>query len=455
MSFLRNLASVLTTQVAIAPLGLAASIVLARLLSVHDRGVYAVATEFAAVAVVVGQAGWPPTSIYRIRRDGAAPAEVATAAVFVWLAVSLLVVGFCFALRDALFGAMFVEENPIVLYLALAIIPFQLLGVFFTGLARALNLFLLHNAYQFLFSALSLLVIGGALFFGDQRAVVALATLLCVHVIVGVGLFVLVVRRSGLRFGLPTDEFRSSASFGMKSYAQNVLLNVHQRADIFLLAYFLADPGLVAIYAVAVGLANRARIVPNAIATAMFPAVAGLSGQQLGGFVARILRHSLTWMLVTVILLAAVAPLLIPLLFGEQYGPSVLPFLLLLPGTAFLTGYMVVARYFSARNLHEANLAVLGVSIAVNIGLNIFLIPRYGVVGAGLSSLVSYALQGAGGMLIFVWGSGENWRACVVLDRSDWQAYRQRACAFWDHGRRMLRPTPSPESPGSNERNRW
>jgi len=454
MSFVRNLVSVLTTQIAIAPLGLATSIVLARLLPVHDRGLYAVATELAAFAVVIGQAGWAPTAIYRLRRENAPPDAVATAALTVWLVISAALVGTCLAGRDVLFDRMFPADEPLVLYLALAIVPFQLLGLLFTGLARGLNLFSLHNLYQLLFALLSVVIIGLALLVGDQRTVVALSALLLVHAIVALGLLVLVLRHTGLRLRFPSLEIRASASFGLKTYLQSVLLNVHQRADIFILVYLLDDPAPVALYAVAVGLVNRARIIPNSIATTMFPTAADIVGPELGRFVARVLRHSTFWMVLTVVSLALIGPILVPLLFGSNYADSVAPFMALLPGVASLAAYMVIARYFTARNLHQVNLGIQTVAVALNITLNFVLIPRYGIVGAGLSSLASYGLQGLLGLIFFVWSTGESWRACLVLDGSDLRAYRESASAGWQ---RILRICSSSQIRGrskSGERTR-
>jgi hypothetical protein len=91
----------------------------------------------------------------------------------------------------------------------------------------------------------------------------------------------------------------------------------------------------------------------------------------------------------------------------------------------------------------------------VNLGLNFIWIPLYGVVGAGLASLVSYALQGGLGLIVFVSASGEPWRSCLLPDRSDWEDYAHHLHALRNRVRRAPAMPSSPETSGRGDRKQW
>lgn len=81
---------------------------------------------------------------------------------------------------------------------------------------------------------------------------------------------------------------------------------------------------------------------------------------------------------------------LIPFLYGKDFIPSILPLQILAIGVFFLMIRNVFATYNVAVNRQKNNLYGNGVSFFCTIVLNIILIPKYGVVGAAITSVVAY-----------------------------------------------------------------
>jgi O-antigen/teichoic acid export membrane protein len=117
---------------------------------------------------------------------------------------------------------------------------------------------------------------------------------------------------------------------------------------------------------------------------------------------------------------------MIPLLFGAQYRASIPAFLILLPGMVFYMVYRVVARFFVATDRQQANIASELTSLATNVGLNLWLIPKYGILGAALASLVSYTLSATFILTAFRIATGIGVRRMLVVDRADLELYRKR-----------------------------
>jgi O-antigen/teichoic acid export membrane protein len=81
------------------------------------------------------------------------------------------------------------------------------------------------------------------------------------------------------------------------------------------------------------------------------------------------------------------------LIFGPAFNGSIRPFMLLLPGIVLGALASPLSLYFTQhRGRPRINALISGVGLAVNIGLNIFWIPRYGISGAAAASSLAYGL---------------------------------------------------------------
>ena len=90
--------------------------------------------------------------------------------------------------------------------------------------------------------------------------------------------------------------------------------------------------------------------------------------------------------------------MLIPFLYGEKFRESVEALLILVPGIIAMTVYMILHSDLTGRGRAKITVYIFGMALILNIVLNLFLIPRYGINGAAFSSTISYSL-GACGLL--------------------------------------------------------
>jgi O-antigen/teichoic acid export membrane protein len=426
MSLIRNAASILTTQAVMVPLNIVASIVLARYLSLEDRGSFAIAVSIGAVTVVISMVGWPAASIFRLRRSRSDPALVATTGVMAVAAFSGLAIALCLVMRQQL-ADWFLRGTPLlVLYLALAMVPFQLLGNVFSGIARGLDRFAMQNRYRLAVSAGRLGAFSLVLVLAGGKLVEALVALLAVYAIASVGLTLSVTRLTGIRARPDRADFLGTLRFGSKAWAQALAGNVHERADLFMLAYLLQDSSEVALYAIAVGVSTYLYHFPEAIAVSALPQITALERGDAGRLAAATLRNTIVWVLLSVLVAAPIAPYLLPWVYGSAYAGSVAPFLVLLLAVPLRTLFLILARYFFAIDRQGVNISLVLVSMPLNIVLNLWLIPRYGILGAALASLISYSLEGIAIAAIFLGTAETGFREALLLRREDLAFYSER-----------------------------
>ena len=214
---------------------------------------------------------------------------------------------------------------------------------------------------------------------------------------IGFAAHVLAVRRLGVRpdfSGVDREELRMAVRrTGMLGLSALVLMLLF-RLDAILLEVFRGDDA-VAVYSVAYRLLETTLFVAFAINQAIFPVVSRSSerwkwreafrhAQAIGGFI------YLPFIAVCILEGSAV----IELLFGDRYaGPSSAILVWLAPAAllyaiAFFCNAMLTAAY-DGRALFLSSIA----ATVVNVALNIVLIPAYGGVGAGIATLIAYAVQ--------------------------------------------------------------
>jgi O-antigen/teichoic acid export membrane protein len=133
--------------------------------------------------------------------------------------------------------------------------------------------------------------------------------------------------------------------------------------------------------------------------------------------------------------LAAVAPVLIPAVFGDAFEDSVEALWLLLPGTVALAGSKVLTSYIFSQGRPLVNTGITAVSLVVTIVADLALIPRYGVNGAATASSIAYFAHFAAALFAYSRISGNRPFDAVAPRRED-------AALYLDAARNVLSRRP-------------
>lgn len=426
MSLFRNAISVLTTTVAVVPVQFVTSVVLARYLSVADRGLYGVALAFVVVGTMIAELGWGPALIYRVLRAGVPAARMAALALGFAVLEGGLVVVACLSMQGWILTRLMDGAPPPILYLALAAVPIRLGWVLFTSLARARDRFALQNWSMLMVSSSRLVGMVIVLILRHGAVYEALCVYLAAEALGTAVVAGQVIRDTGLSFRISWSDIREIQSFGIQAYVARLGAHLHERVDIFMLAYFLVDARYVGLYAVAVALITQLKVIPEAIGRALYPHLAASDEKQMAGVTARASRHAMGWVLLTTVAVAVLAPFAVPLVYGEPYRASVPALLILLPAMALLTRYRVLSTYFVSVGRQRVNVMSQATALAVNVTLNALLIPRMGIVGAAWASLASYGLVAVWISFAFAIDSGTPLGRTLVMNRADLGEYRRR-----------------------------
>jgi O-antigen/teichoic acid export membrane protein len=418
-SFTRNASSTALTQVARTFLGLGLAVILARWLSEADRGIYAVVATLAFFGDQLSQLGMRMTVIYRMSQPGVARARAVGAALELTFGAFALLAVIALLFVDPLRERLLLGADPVLVYVALVIAGADLFSGFGDAVARGMNRFDLHNADVIAIASLTLVVTWLSLV---VLQIGLLGTLLATAA-ARVGLLLLfgalTLRRSGAALSFDRQELGESLRFGAKGHLQVLLGRLHERVDVMLMAMLHVEPAQIAVYAVAVSVIDRLRVVPDSVSTALLPRLATMAPAQRGADTARVARGLAFWVSVSGLGLACVAPFLMPLVFGAPYAASALPLLVLLPATLMLAVRTTLSVYFVAVGRPGFNLRAQAAAVAVNVAVNLWAIPRFGILGAAFASVLSYSVEAGAALLAFKLSSGCSLRETLVVGRAD------------------------------------
>ena len=99
--------------------------------------------------------------------------------------------------------------------------------------------------------------------------------------------------------------------------------------------------------------------------------------------------------------LAIVGPWLIPLLFSSRFKGSYVPMVALLPGVILLGGGKVLTNDIAGRGHPEYNSITSGLALGLTVGLTVWLIPKYGILGASLASTIAYSTAFLASLVVY------------------------------------------------------
>lgn len=240
------------------------------------------------------------------------------------------------------------------------------------------------------------------------------------------------------RVGNVGRNWGAALSLGVRGQPANLATFFNYRLDVFIVNYLL-NPAQVGLYAVGVMASESLWQLPHAAATALFPRTARTIGAGADEFTCLVLRQVLLSACVLGVAMALASPVLIPLIFGADFTPSVAVIFWILPGTIALAAGKVMCADLAARGKVEHISLFALATLIVTVGLDLLLVPRMGIRGAALASSIAYLVDAALIAIALKWVLKVSWRQMLAPSKADWITYRQ-GIERWRQRRKTIAP---------------
>jgi O-antigen/teichoic acid export membrane protein len=386
----RNVLETYGTRVVVLVITFATAVVIARELGPTGRGLYAVAVTLGAIGAQFGNLGLHASNIYYVARDrGLLPALIGNTLAVVFVASIVAAIG-------GIGFAFWPNASPVhgtLLPLALASVPVGLAYLLTQGLLLGVDEVRAYNNIECGGKLLALMLIcilalGHAgtveLFFGATLSSVMVTFLWAL----------LRLRRvSGEPPKLSWTVFRQSIGIGARAYTIAFFGFLLLRIDLLMVKYMLGatEAGY---YSISQVLAENTMMFPVVVGLLLFPKLSAIKGKEEKLQLAnKALLVTAALMLPVVVIAAWAAAPIISIAFGRNFLPAVSPFAWLMPGTYFLGLETVMVQLLNSEGFPPIIVVAWIVNTIVNVALNFWAIPRYGITGASIVSSVCYFLM--------------------------------------------------------------
>jgi O-antigen/teichoic acid export membrane protein len=388
--FIRKILETIATRMALMGIGLVTSVIVARILGPEGRGIYAVASTTGALVVQFGNMGLHASNSYYVAKDRELLLPLLSNTFFASLGI-----GFGLAIIAQILFLIQPGLAPIqgpILMLTLAWVPFGLLYLLLQNLLIGTQKIRAYNTIEVGNRVISVLLVGALI----------LANWVTVETVYVSGFVALIVcilwtfwQFKVSLLALPffsSRLFLDNIRYGIKAYLSAIFAFLVLRIDMLMIQYILG-PTQAGYYSVAVSLADLIYMLPAIVGIILFPKLVALPNHEERWKVTRKVTAYLGIILsLSVCVAFPLAKPAIGLLYGKSFLPAAPAFIILGIGTIFygmnnILSYCLAAMAFPWFAVH-----IWVVMAALNIFLNLFLIKRFGIEGAALSSLLCYFL---------------------------------------------------------------
>ena len=383
-------------QVAVTTFQLLFTMLLARMLGKENYGIYALALMLPQLLMKILNMGIGPSVVYYLARRELSFSAAFWKVIKISFWVSLIGLGLEFFLLNLYSQELFPGVPVYLLLLAALMFPVLLLQELLPNLLLGIQNFKKYNLSYAVFPVVSLVVAWFLLVYVEAGVAYALLAFAAGQTASVMWLLYVVIK--GVRGDIYSSEveisWRELFSYSWKIHLSNIIGFLNYRIDIFLVN-LLASPVAVGIYFIAVQIVEKLWLLSQAVNTAIFPHLSGKYQRNSKDTSVTEVIGSATFVSTAVasLVIALLAPFIIKLFFGVEYGESAPVLIILLPGILATSVGRILSNDFSARGKPQLNLYVGVFTVTVNILANIYFIPIMGARGAALATTISYGLN--------------------------------------------------------------
>jgi len=253
-----------------------------------------------------------------------------------------------------------------------------------------------YSVYVFLFAALLVAIVKIMLIFLEAQ-LIYFAIAFSVYFILAAAGFLFVYRFNKLKLSRWKFNKELAVSLLKDSWPlilSGLVVSVYMKVDQVMIKNMLNSEE-VGFYAAAVKLSEAWYFIPVALTNSLFPAIVNAKkvSQEFYNNRMQKLYDILAWMAIAIAILVSIfSSDIIRIIFGNEYN-SAAPVLTIYvwAGVAVFLG-VASSQYLINENFTKLSFSRTFIGMVLNILLNFILIPKYGIIGAAVATLVSYSV---------------------------------------------------------------
>lgn len=418
MLFRKAFSITLITQSLTFILGILNTILIVRAIGPQGRGTYSILLTTVSILSVLSSGGVIWSNTYWVGKGSGNVKYILSNGLFQAIFVLFILLFLSSISPEKTLRIVFEGIPPGLIYLSIILVFFELeilhVNSIFLGLQNfgIYNLLLIGRAA--LFTPLNLLFLYG-LKMNVEGVVYSWMISAGIISVIGLVRLMKILRIRNLIMNL--RQFIKSLKIGIRALVVNILGQLILRSDLFIINWYL---GLkeVGYYSVGVVVAELFLKVPGIAGTILFPKVAADSVGNIN-LVTMITRLMGIPLVLGVLIFILGGKTILLVAFGKEFISAYNPMIWILLGVLALSYHVILDNYFAGKGYPVVTIWAPGVTLILNIGLNLLLIPKYGISGAAMSTCAAYILLTAIKLFVFRRDNEVTYQDIFILKRLD------------------------------------
>jgi O-antigen/teichoic acid export membrane protein len=211
------------------------------------------------------------------------------------------------------------------------------------------------------------------------------------------------------------EHFKSTFKFGYLPMITTLLVTLNYSVDIFFLRN-ISGSAEVGLYATAAGIVNYLWLIPDTFKDVLFSRVARKKSEES---VKLSIKLSLISVVIAIISFVFLGKFIINTLYGIDFVEAYTVTIILFFGAISMIFFKIFGTVFLSEGKRWFFFIALSISVTINVILNIFLIPIYGMYGASIASVFSYSICGLSFLIYYARNKNLSMKELIFLNKKD------------------------------------
>ena len=399
-SYFRDILSVFGSNLSVTISNLVIGVILSRVLGAAGFGLYSSIIVVPVIVIGFTQLGIRRSTIYHIGRKDIDENNLASALILLWFYTSFLSIMIC---GMVFFFSYSQPYDPLMVVLVLLTIPLLLMNLFAGGIFLGKEEILRANIINAGPTLLTLVLTILCVWFMKLSVLGAFMGIFVANFLMFFFVYRTIIGEYRYKITWKYHEplMKSMVKLGLVNAVAIFVMQLNYRMDVLMLKK-LSTLEQVGFYSVAIQIAEQVWHIPYAIETIILSRSANTDDDEgVTRIVSSIFRLSMLASLAASVLIFYIAPFLIPLIFGKDFMPSVPMIQAVLPGVLILVGFRILNSRLTGKGKPEVAIYTFVPALVVNFIANLFMIPKFGGMGAVWSTNISYTLGSIAFLIVY------------------------------------------------------
>lgn len=398
----KNLISSVLTQIPVFLLGVISGVFSTRVLGSETKGIFSLFQANSQLFVLIFSLGIQTGIVYFISSKKIAESIVAAMSIYIFsisslLLLLLIVIMKYFGLTETILSEGYTSNLYLICLFLMSISAFlnSICSAFFQSQSKfkTINRISISNSIinATIFAALFFVLKDQNSTAKERFSYILFTTLTSAVINSAIWVFYLnknIKIKPDFSFNI-NHHLKKFISYNILIYIGMFINFFNYRLDLWIVSNYLDDKQL-SYYSLAANINQIILYIAATIAAVLLPNLSSKEENEKTKTFIKISRICFTIFTIIIILAFLASSIVIPFMYGKSFIDAVLPFQILLPGILFSSITQLFSILIVSKNKNILNIIACSVGLVITIISDIILIPKLGIKGAAISTVISY-----------------------------------------------------------------